>query len=328
MAFFRNLLVFPFKLWEIKKDISQQKSFWKTHVASIVNQYIEQPDDSLSPKEIEKLRDYYGIGSMVLAGQAIAGLHNLQLSEKEKLALTFLSSTTGLYDDFFDKHQYSAKIIQDLSAIDSEFIPENNAQKLFRELLENALKNISNKPLAIACSKDVFETQQNSLLQKDPSSTEVQLMGLSLQKGGASLLLFRSCLAGEVSAKENTLLELTGGLLQICNDIFDVAKDISEGVRTVATECNTIAELKGIVFHRMNLVQKALAAGEFKNPQKFWDRISFVTSQTLVALSHYEKLQQKSHQKFQPYSYSSQELIVEMGKTSNFRKAVYYWLKH
>lgn len=327
MAFFRNLLVFPFKLWEIKKDISQQKSFWNSNVSKIIEPYLHIPDDSLSLKEIEKLRDYYGIGSMVLAGVAISKLHNFKIPNEEKLAITFLSSTTGLYDDFFDKHDYSGKIIQDLSDIKSNVTPKNNAQKLFRELLAKAIQNLPNKEISTIYSQSVYKTQENSLSQKNSTYPSEQLLNLSLQKGGASMLLFRSCFSVEISKQEKHLLELTGGLLQICNDVFDIAKDISEGVRTIATECKSIASLKDVLNHQTDLVRSALKEGDFKNPKDFWDRIRFVTAQTHVALAQYQNLEKLTDYQFLPYSYTSEQLIVEMKSTTNFVRAVYYWIK-
>ena len=81
-----------------------------------------------------------------------------------------------------------------------------------------------------------------------------------------------------------------GGLIQVCNDIFDVNKDIKEGIRTVTTEIKDIKILK----HKVQQLYKETfeycqIAIPTRNMNAFLQQIKIIVSQSFVALDFYEK---------------------------------------
>ena len=169
MSFLINVLKFPFILWVIKGQMKTQNAFIKSFLVPILDRFEKSNDGSLSESDFKKIKNYYGLGSVVLAGEAIAGMHNKTLSEKERKALTSVSAITGLYDDFFDLSSPDLERIKDLSDIDKQVENLNTHEALFRALLNIALDNIENIEAAKMYAENVYLQQIESLKQKTDS---------------------------------------------------------------------------------------------------------------------------------------------------------------
>lgn len=328
MSILQNFFRFPGKLLEIKKQMKLQSDFVQQEVGPILKEFENNNDGSLSEFDFKKIRNYYGMGSVVLAGEAIALLHDFEIKPQERKALTFLSAITGLYDDFFDKSSTDLEKIKDLSDLDTEVQNLNTHELLFRKLLSVALDNIPQLDEAYGYAEMVFDAQEGSLSQKDINTQWEDLLSATQRKGSASLLLYRCCFNRIIDNTEINLLQTTGSLMQICNDIFDVNKDLKEGIYTIANRCESIDHLRKLVREEYNEIVVQLKFTEFNNKEAFLDRIKFVTSQTLVALDHYEKATHKTGGKFLPKEYDAKEIVLAMDKPSNFVKAAIQWMKH
>ena len=67
----------------------------------------------------------------------------------------------------------------------------------------------------------VFEAQVLSLKQKNKYSKWSDLLYITYKKGGESLLFYRCSFSEKISEQEIECLSRVGGLIQVCNDIFD-----------------------------------------------------------------------------------------------------------
>jgi len=317
-----NLLKFPFILWKIKSQMKKQNAFIKSFLQPILDRFEENNDGSLLEQDFNKIKNYYGLGSVVLVGEAIAGLHGHELSVQERKALTYISAITGLYDDFFDKSIPNLQRIKLLSEVSQTVDDLNTHEALFRELLKTALQNIADVETSKVFAAEVYKNQVESLKQKNTGLSWEELLEISLQKGGASLLLYRSTLSTEISEEEKQALFLIGGQLQVCNDVFDVVKDLKEGIQTLGTEAKTIQQLRelveGIDIQNRLVIEKL----DLPNTSYFNSRIKFVTSQTYVALDFYEKATLTTQEGFKVREYDPKEVTLAMDRPVNFLKAV------
>jgi hypothetical protein len=322
MSFLKNVLTFPFTLWLIKGQMRRQNAFIKSFLSPIVDEFEKSNDGSLSELDFKKIKNYYGLGSVVLVGEAIAGLHSKPISRKERKALTCVSAITGLYDDFFDLAAPDLERIKALSDLKKEVSNLNTHEALFRALLKVALENIDNVKAAENYAADVYKQQTISLKQKDDALGWKELYSITVQKGGASMLLYRSTFITEITKQEAEALFLIGGQLQVCNDIFDVVKDLKEGINTIGTKAKTINQLRGILLKLDTQNRNKIEALDLPNTKYFNRRIKFVTSQTYVALDLYEKATKNTEGLFKPESYRSKEITLAMDRPFNFLKAI------
>jgi len=187
-----------------------QNVFINSLLQPILDRFEESNDGSLSEQDFKKIKNYYGLGSVVLVGEGIAGLHGCELSNKERKALTCVSAITGLYDDFFDKSTPDLERIKLLSEVDQTVYDVNTHEALFRELLKTALQNISDVKTSKAFADEVYKSQVESLKQKTAGLSWEELLEIALQKGGFSLLLYRSTLSPVISDEEKHVLFLIG----------------------------------------------------------------------------------------------------------------------
>ena len=110
--------------------------------------------------------------------------------------------------------------------------------------------------------------------------------------------------------------------MQVCNDVFDVVKDLKEGIQTLGTEAKTIQQLRelvdGIDIQNRLVIEKL----DLPNTSYFNSRIKFVTSQTYVALDFYEKATLTTQEGFKVREYDPEEVTLAMDRPVNFLKAV------
>ncbi len=327
MSIVKNIFIFPKRLLSVQNQIREQKAFVHEYLHPFLSKYHKQNDGSLTEYDFEKITNYYGIGSPVLAGEGIAHLLNVKVGIKERKTLTLMAAITGLFDDFFDRSYQSSERIKGLMKLSPEIRPQNAHEKLFCDLVQEILIISPDKKRLNEFANRVFEAQVHSLKQKDPSTAWEELFNITYKKGGESLLFYRCSFSETISEQEMECLLKIGGLIQVCNDIFDVNKDIKEGIRTVTTEIKDIKILK----HKVQQLYKETfeycqIAIPTRNMNAFLQQIKIIVSQSFVALDFYEKTQKRNGQHFTPQKYPRESLICDMGKRKNLFRASYYWV--
>lgn len=325
----QNLLLLPNQIKRLKSQITLQKQFVHDVLHPILEQYYKSNDGTLAAFDFEKITNYYGVGSPVLAGEGIAEMHQQVLDFNTRKTLTFMGAVTGLYDDFFDRSNNSLESIEALANMEIELSGLNTHEQLFRKLSREIFESTSNKNRLLTYSEKVFLAQKESLKQKQNNTSKIDLKNISFNKGGVSLLFYRCSFDQEITAKEQEILYNIGGLVQLCNDIFDVNKDIKEGIRTFATESENIEELKQeIKSIKTKVYQKCLENGTDLNVTGLLKQTNIIFAQSLVALDFYLQTQRNNGKRFTPRKYQREKLVCDMGKKSNLLKAAVYWIKN
>jgi len=327
MSIVKNIFIFPKRLLSVQNQIREQKAFVHEYLHPFLSKYHKQNDGSLTEYDFEKITNYYGIGSPVLAGEGIAHLLNVKVGTRERKTLTLMAAITGLFDDFFDRSYQSSDRIKGLMKLSPEFRPQNAHEKLFCDLVQEILIISPDKKRLNDFANRVFEAQVNSLKQKDPSTTWEELFNITYKKGGESLLFYRCSFSKTISEQEMECLLKIGGLIQVCNDIFDINKDIKEGIRTVTTEIKDIKILKQKVQQLYKeTFEYCQIAIPTRNMKAFLQQIKIIVSQSFVALDFYENTQKRNGQHFTPQKYPRESLICDMGKRKHLFRASYYWV--
>lgn len=327
MSFVKNIFIFPKRLLSVKKQIFKQKAFVYKYLHPFLSKYHTENDGSLTDYDFEKITNYYGIGSPVLAGESIAHLLNIKVGSTERKTLTLMAAITGLFDDFFDRSYQSSDRIKGLMSLSPECPPQNSHEKLFCDLVREILLISPDKKRLNEFANRVFEAQVLSLEQKNKNSKWEDLLRITYKKGGESLLFYRCSFSNQISDQEIECLLRIGGLIQVCNDIFDINKDIKEGIRTVATETKDIKVLRRKV---QKLYKETFEYCKIAIPSKnmivFLQQIKIIVSQSFVALRFYEKAQRRNSKHFTPQKYSRELLICDMGKRKHLLHASLYWI--
>ena len=178
---------------------------------------------------------------------------------------------------------------------------------------------------------EVYEAQVLSKKQTSQIITEAEITAITLLKGGTSLLFYRSVFLPAITDKEKKLQYELGGIMQLCNDIFDVYKDYKGGIHTLMTTTKKTDEVRQLF---KQLLQEGYALAyktgyPAQNVYRFLQIISIgIFSRCFVCLNHLEKAESVSDGIFTPSVYIRQQLICDMDKIGAVLQSVKYHIKY
>lgn len=312
----------------IKKNLTVQQHFLQQHIAPILQSAKRELDGSLDDADFKKITQYYGLAVPAILASAFCVLHGREMSAAERWTATCQGAMTGLFDDFFDKSFLSDEAILEKTVRGSTSAKKQN-EKLFDVFYTAALTNVHDCDQMIQALKKVYDAQVESKKQVADLSVP-EILHITLVKGGTSLLFYRTSINEKISDVEKEMLFIAGGLMQLCNDIFDVYKDREVKIRTLATCCTSVDDLRAAFHQQLQSVQSSLSKLPFqqKNKEQFFRLIDLaVFSRTEVCLQQLAKTE-KIHGEYFVREGSRKELICDMDNLRNKLRSAYYFLKH
>ncbi len=296
----------------------------KTILLDIVDVELKK-DQSLTKKDFQKIRQYYGL-SVAIIGEIFCLLRGTKMTLSERKTLTYLGGLTGLFDDFFDEKDMPEKHINELINNPAIEICKNAHEKLFAQFYLKALEQEGGEQIK-SSFKAVYNAQILSKQQTNAKLSSNNILHITRQKGGVSILFYRSALNGKPTEIENELLMKIGLLGQLENDIFDIYKDYQAKISTLATRTKSMKSLRAHYNSILNEVYKLIEQSDYpqKNKMKFARFIAIIASRGLVCLDQLAKLENDNI--FKLPEYSREELICDMGTLKNTFKWLAYYLK-
>ena len=309
-------------------NVKFQKKFLQQQVDSIISQSKESNDGSLDEDDFRKI-SLYGYAVPAMIGKTFCVLRGAKMSEQERLAMTYLGTITGLFDDFFDKKNSSVAEIELLIENPVTTVSSSSYDRLIVTLFNKVLENCEDKnQLKIRC-RQVFEAEVQSKKQMLPDIERAELKEIIFQKGGVSMLLYSCALSGSLSEADKTIIFKLGSLGQLENDIFDVYKDYHEGIKTLVTTETNISKLRknynGLVEEIFGLVRATNYPD--KNKRNFLRILALVLCRGYVCMDYLEKNEKSTNNIFTVEAYEKKDLICDMEKFSNFLKLLHYAAK-
>jgi len=326
---FENLAYLPKLFISLWRSFERQKQFLKVTLIHDIEQSKREKDNTLTDRDYKKMTGYYGFAVPALLGEGFCMLRGRSMSVKERYAITYMGALTGLFDDFFDEQKISEEHIMEMITKADERIANNSNERLFVKFCQVALKNAEDADLVKKIAVKVFDAQVLSRKQKLPSTELDEIKSITLEKGGLSLLFYRSIFTEPISESEERMLSLLGGIGQLENDIFDIYKDSQQGIRTLATLTNKIDDLRKVYVDMMVQTFEMVRQTPYTraNKNKFLHFISFIICRGLVCLDFLEEKEPQTNHQFVLNQYEKKDLICDMGKVSNTLKLFNHYTK-
>ncbi len=222
--------------------------------------------ESLTSKEKRRLKHYF-YGTTYLSA-VFCILRGRTRTRREKHLFTNLAALAYFFDDLVDAFRGN-----DDSGILWQDNPEEyghtaDPRGLALHFLQNVYRELP--PGDLAQFKDfmhrVFNVEVTKVIEKNNSNDLNDcndLISITSEKGGYSVLMFRRILSNPLSLEEQEALFQFGYFVQLCDDIFDLWHDRQAGTATLATffaEKNDVAGLR-VFFEK----QVGVVRGEFLN---------------------------------------------------------------
>jgi len=330
LNYLRNLFIFPV----VKKRLSSNLRIQTKTILNSLNHDIAASiltnDSSLDEQDYKKITDYYGLAVPVMIGESFCILRGEKMSDKERLALTYLGGLTGLFDDFFDRKDMPESYIKTLLQFPQNITGADSSEKLILKLYLKALDQSADSDRLKRYSFEVYEAQVLSKLQTGSQIGNKEILNITIHKGGNSVLFYLNSFKEELSCQEKNLFYKLGGIWQIENDLLDVYKDLQHGVKTLVTTENKINNIRVLYIRMFNELVFLLQQTTYSkaNKKRFLDSITLFISIGHVALDVLEKNEKKTNGLFQPEKYERKDLICDIEKPVNIIKTVHYFAKY
>ncbi|NND34104.1 MAG: class 1 isoprenoid biosynthesis enzyme [Saprospiraceae bacterium] len=261
----------------------------------------------LTKAQTKRIQHYLFANS--LTTQWFATLLQHKPTSTERMTGYYLATATPLADYLVDNEKLDVDEIKSMM--------QNNSSHQWAGLTQNIYRaTIANHPQPALCQDLIFKTlqaQHESLAQKKNNLSAAGLKKVTWAKGGYALLLYRSALQKPISTAEWEAIFQLGGLMQLHNDIFDLHRDIQEGIHTIPTQIQSVQELvdlfRGEIEKTMSLFAK-LPLSKYRK-RKFYLLLTLAVNTGFICLDQYIQLEQK-YRHFKPTLFSREELICDM----------------
>lgn len=258
------------------------------------------PHVLLSSKEQRRLQHYFYGGAFLSV--IFMALRGRLRTPAEKRRLTNMAALAYYFDDLVDAYRQ-----KDDSGILWKDNPEDyglaadDHRRLALHFLHNVYADLPADSLVHfkAAINRVFNVETaGRQMSSQLSLSDIQ--GLSAEKGGYSVLLFRLLHDPLPSESEANACLSFGRLIQYCDDIFDLWFDHRDGVATIATalapsdldQLHTIFEAQ---VERVKADFRAISAPA-RHIETALAVVHYITAITKVCLRHYRQLSQKNAQ--------------------------------
>ncbi len=313
-------------VFRINKFIQKQKRFLNKSFLFDLNDF--EQINLIDKEDIQKIYNYYGLAVPGILGEFFCILRGSPLKEKERAAFTYFGSITGIFDDFFDKYQYSDELILSFISHPTEGIFKNPIDKLFYSLYKK-FKGISlNFNRVERCNLNVFDAQVLSRNQTKKNLTNDELNEISFQKGSTSLLSYWAVINEPETPETEKLIGNLGALLQFENDIFDVYKDSKNNIHTLITDTIDINIVKQEYLSLFYTFKNSLHKSTYTttNKTKFYRFLLAVIVRGFVCLDFLFEAQLSTNNKFILSNYSRKQLVCDMETPRNLLKTFKYYM--
>ncbi len=270
-----------------------------------------------------RLKEYALRGPMTW-GPLLEQVSGKPLSAETWQALLLASVATPLFDDLFDQQGEAHRAIY---LLNDPLARPTDAQEAF-------LLDVYHQLIPLLARKETFHTQLQKVLhsqdaaleQRDPNIKTETIARLTSEKGAAASLLFL-----EIATSQNDDLLLLGhafgGLLQLVDDLFDIATDRREGTHTLFTQAMTPQDMQGILdaqWHMILQEWQALPSWIAARHRAFAHLKLFYLFGCL-AIWRCKQLAGGVHQTFNPEGFSAREMALPAPMISLWKLWQLWW---
>ncbi len=326
----QNTIQLPAIFVKLFRDLHKQKKFLKNNITQILNQASSTNDGTLTAKDFIKINKYYGLAVPAILGEAFCILRRKPMSESERWASTSQGIITGLFDDFFDDFNLPQTQIVSMIEYPENIRPSNSNVRLFLEFYLRALNDATHPDLIKQQFLLVNKAQVASIEQENTNIKKERIWEITQEKGGDSVLFYRTGFDYVLEAGEKDALYQLGSLMQLENDIFDIYKDAESRISTLPTTISQMAELRKLYEEQILLFTKLSyeMAYSKKQIERFLDRIMPVINRGFVCINQYQRLEKNNRGVFNVTDFTRKQLICDMEKPWNFVRTIKYQIRN
>lgn len=299
------------------------KTFWglkqsEQWATSYLHKVEEKFKGAFDKKTLDKIVKRYSIQQHFI-NDSFSSLFGRNNNEKEKERNLLYFIMVSVYDDFFDDKTLT------LDQIDAIFYHPTsyNAQTFFERVFiythTYLLNDVLDKDQYFKDFEGLHIAQKDSLEQFNPKVTNETLLSITTRKGGYCLLMCRHYLDTPYLKEADASWYALGGVIQLTNDLYDIYKDLQEGIITLAIRARKYEEIYSLYHKHAKALNETIRQLPVKNSRKIELSIilNVIASFGYVALDNLKKLQGQNDTLPAFETLARKKLIIDMEKNIN-----------
>ena len=271
-----------------------------------------------SPSAIQKACRFQAV-QQILINDAFANLIGRDTNDFERTSNKLYFILTGLYDDIIDQKILTTEELDNLFAD-----PLKNTSTLFevKTLIDvhlQLIKRTKNPDLYKNTLAKIHQAQKDSLQQFNSQIEQSKILDITLRKGGYSLLMCSHYIDLPPSKEMDQCWYQLGGIIQLTNDLYDIYKDVKEGIYTYPNTSTIYQDVKDRFDQLTNTWKTTINTLPFSRSQKnkLLIQLSLIPAFGNIALDNLSKLQ-NNHGNLPKFNeVDRKDLIIDMEKTKN-----------
>lgn len=310
---------------ELWADIRAQRKFNAAFLVPYVETLEKKHVGHFHTGQKEKIFNYYGLFIPAVLASSYKRLYQESFTEAERKRVTLFGILTPVGDDLFDIDQLDIEAIRTITYTPHVYKASHFTAKVACEIQDYLLNHVPDRNAYIDAAKNVFEIQIETIRQQDPLITDDEAERITYAKGGYSVIIYHEVMQ-KASDELREGLFYVGSLMQFANDLFDLHKDLPDGIQTLPARCKDFNALKNLYYQRcLNCNQKINKLNfDQREKEKFLIKMHFIISRGLVALDHFIKIENKKGMPLAMHTLTRKELITDMQKPGN----IFNWLRY
>ena len=313
-------------LFSFYKEVQFQKKYQAENLIPKLNRLEKQYFGSFSKEQKKKIINYYGLFISSILCSNIKKLYSAPYSIEEREKATYFGILTPVGDDLFDIEQLPLEALKKLSLTPNEYQPTTFSAFVAKDIQLLLASNVKNPAKYLEDSFYVFSSQVDTLKQTDSSISKSELERITFEKGGYSVLLFHHALNEELTDEMHDMLFLLGSILQLGNDIFDIYKDVHEGIYTLITQSTDLTIERKLLLKLLGEFKQTTNNLPLKtaNIANFQSIMIAINARSLTALDKLIEFQKRSQIPLNWNICNRKDLICDLENPVYFTK----WLKN
>lgn len=305
----------------LKAAFTLKKSAQET--ITIMKALEHQHQGKFDPSAIKKAARFQGV-QQVFINDAFVQLINRNTNTFERTSNKLYFILTGLYDDIIDQQILDEKSLNQLFEDPSTAKTDLFETKVLVDVHLSLLKRVQNIADYTSTLANIHQAQKDSLQQINSTINKDALLDITLRKGGYSLLMCRQYIDLPSSKELDICWYHLGGIIQITNDLFDIYKDLQEGIKTIPNSVKNVNEIQNVYEQLVNnfIISLQHLPFEKRKIDVLKIKLSPIPAFGYLAIHNLIKLQDQQEELPNLTTVPRKSLIIDMEKTANRIKLI------
>jgi hypothetical protein len=280
---------------------------------------------SFDPPTRKKIIHWHSVYNPLII-DAFCGLHGRVSSAQERKNRVYFFVCSSLVDNFFDRKELTNEQIDEICFRTARYNATTFDEKVFIHCNNYLLEQAAGKAGYLDVLRAEVKAQEASLQQFQKEISTPDIEAIMKAKGGNAVLLCRYYLDLPASEAEDRCWYQLGVLIQFSNDLYDIYKDMHDGIETLGTRCKNALDMEQYGAEQIGLLKQLISTLSYSKArkQRFSIAMAGLYALTAVYINRLKKLQGNGDSLPDFRSLERKQLVVDMEKTGN----IFRWLRY